>query len=127
MKSVNTNLLTKLKVTQAQMTILVSIRDYGKCKISTLAKDRNISPPTATGLIDRLVKGGYVKRSPDPEDRRICMVSLTKKGENSVTDFLSTVKEVWKDILLCLNHQEQEEYLNILRKIVASLSKKENK
>ena len=127
MKGVNTNLLTKITVTQAQMTILVSIRDYEKCRISTLAKDRDISPPTVTGLIDRLVRDGYVKRIPDPDDRRACIVSLTKKGENSVKDFLDTVRKVWKDILLCLSTKEQRQYLNILRKIVNTLSKKERK
>ncbi|MFH1479175.1 MAG: MarR family transcriptional regulator [Candidatus Omnitrophota bacterium] len=127
MKNVNTNLLTKIKLTQAQMTILVSIREHGRCRLNKLAKERNISPPTATGLIDRLARSGYVRRGSDPEDRRACIVSLTKKGETSVEYFLDTVREVWKDLLLCLTPKEQEAYLNILKKIVLNLSKKDIK
>ena len=125
MKGARTGLFSKANVTTAQMIMLVSIHDYGQCKLKTLAKERGISPPTATGLIDRLVRAGYVKRGSDPEDRRVVMVSLTKKGEKIVQDFLSTVRNRWKNILVHLTPKEQQQYLNILKKIVAVLSGKE--
>ena len=125
MKGAHSNFLSKTNITSAQMIMLVSIHDHGRCKLKTLAKERNISPPTATGLIDRLVKAGYVKRESDPEDRRVVIVSLTKKGQKNVQDFLDTVKSRWKNILTHLNPKEQEQYLNILRKIVFILSGKE--
>lgn len=125
MKGARRGLFSKANVTTAQMIMLVSINDYGRCKVKTLAKERGISPPTATGLVDRLVKAGYVKRESDPEDRRVVMVSLTKKGEKIVQDFLSTVRARWKNILIHLTPKEQQQYLNILKKIVAVLSGKE--
>lgn len=125
MKGARSSFLLKANVTTAQMIMLVSIHDYGQCKLKTLAKERDISPPTATGLIDRLVRAGYVKRKSDPEDRRVVMVSLTKKGEKIVQDFLSTVRNRWRNILVHLTPKEQQQYLNILKKIVAVLSGKE--
>ena len=125
MKGAKSSFLSKSNITSAQMIMLVSIHDYGQCKLKTLAKARSISPPTATGLIDRLVKAGYVKRGSDAEDRRVVTVSLTKKGENMVHDFLSTVRNRWKKILIHLTAKEQEQYLNIVRKIVSILSGKE--
>jgi len=125
MKGAKTGFLSKSNISSAQMIMLVSIHDHGQCKLKTLAKERGISPPTATGLIDRLTRAGYVKRGPDPEDRRVVMVSLTKKGENLVQNFLSTVRKRWKNILKHLTAKEQHQYLNILKKIVAILSGKE--
>lgn len=125
MKGAHGNFISKSNITSAQMIMLVSIHDYGQCKLKTLAKIRGISPPTATGLIDRLVRAGYVKRGPDPDDRRVVIVSLTKKGERSVQDFLSTVRNRWKNILIHLTPKEQHQYLNILRKVVSILSGKE--
>ena len=92
MKGAHGNLISKSNITSAQMIMLVSIHDHTQCKLKTLARERAISPPTATGLIDRLVRAGYVKRGTDPEDRRVVMVSLTKKGKNAVQDFLRTVQ-----------------------------------
>ena len=84
----------------------------------------SISPPTATGLLDRLARAGYVKRGSDLEDRRVVMISLTKKGENATQDFLRTVRNRWKNILIHLTSKEQHQYLNIVKKIVAILSGK---
>ena len=125
MKSAKSGFLSKSNITSAQMIMLVSIHDHGQCKLKTLANERDISPPTATVLIDRLVRSGYVKREASLEDRRVVMVSLTKKGEKSVQDFLSTVRNRWKKILRHLTSKEQEQYLNILKKIVSVLSGKE--
>jgi len=125
MKGAHGNFISKSNITSAQMIMLISIHDLGSCKLKTLAKERNISPPTATGLIDRLVRAGYVKRGPHPEDRRCVMVSLTKKGEKSAQGFLRSIKNRWKNILIHLTSKEREQYLHILRKVVSILSGKE--
>jgi len=126
MKGAHSNFLSKSNITSAQMIMLVTIHDHRQCKLKTLAKERRISPPTATGLIDRLVKAGYIKRGADPEDRRVVMVSLTKKGERNVHGFLDTVRKRWKNILIHLTPREQQQYLNIIKKIVVVLSGKED-
>jgi len=125
MKGARSSFLAKANISTAQMIMLISIHDHGQCKIKTLAKERGISPPTATGLLDRLVRAGYVKRGSDSEDRRVVMVSLTKKGENAAQDFLRTVRNRWKNILIHLTSKEQHQYLTIVKKIVAILSGKE--
>ena len=43
--------------------------------------DRMIhNDPDVTRLVDRLVKQGLVQRSPDPDDRRVVLVSISKAG-----------------------------------------------
>ncbi|MFH1854588.1 MAG: MarR family transcriptional regulator [Candidatus Omnitrophota bacterium] len=125
MKGAKSPFLTKSNITTSQMIMLVSIHDHAKCKLKTLVKERSISPPTATGLIDRLVRAGYVKRDSDPEDRRVVIVSLTKKGEKVVSHFLDTIRDRWKNILVHLTQEEQHQYLAIVKKIVGILSGKE--
>ncbi|MBU1147972.1 MAG: MarR family winged helix-turn-helix transcriptional regulator [Candidatus Omnitrophica bacterium] len=117
MRTVQTSSLLKLNISSAQIIILITIQAHGQCKTKIVAKERGISPPTATGLIDRLVRSGYVKRSPDPEDRRVVMVSLTKKGENMVKTHMDAIRDVWKKILVRLTAEEQKQYLHILKKI----------
>jgi MarR family transcriptional regulator, organic hydroperoxide resistance regulator len=122
MKGAKSDFLSKSNITSAQMIMLVSIHDCGQCSLKTLANERGISPPTATGLIDRLVKAGYVKRSDDPDDRRAVIVSLTQKGKKTVENFLTTIRNRWKNILIHLSGEERQQYLNILKKIVSILS-----
>ena len=68
------------QVTQTQLLVLVALHGRGRCTMSELARNFHISLPTATGLVGRLARPGYVRRFPNEADRRQVMVALTEKG-----------------------------------------------
>lgn len=43
--------------------------------------------PSATSMIDRLVKKGYVERVPDPSDRRVVLCRITEPGREMLDRF----------------------------------------
>ena len=43
--------------------------------------------PSATSMIDRLVKKGYVERVPDPSDRRVVLCRITDSGREMLDRF----------------------------------------
>lgn len=47
---------------------------------STLASWLDVTPATATQLMDRLEQRGLLRRLPDPSDRRATLVRLTREG-----------------------------------------------
>jgi DNA-binding MarR family transcriptional regulator len=49
-------------------------------RINELAREIVLSPPAMSRFVDRLVAAGYVRREPDPDDRRAQRVVLTKSG-----------------------------------------------
>lgn len=50
--------------------------------MTQLATTLDVSLPTATGVIDRLVEHGLVRRDADPADRRLVLVSLSPAGRS---------------------------------------------
>jgi DNA-binding MarR family transcriptional regulator len=51
--------------------------------------------PQAMGeLVDDLVDWGYLKRVPDPTDRRAKLIVLTPAGENALQDAFDTIIEL---------------------------------
>lgn len=50
-------------------------------RIGALAERLQIQPHSAVELVDRLAKGGYVRRQREGKDRREVLLSLTPKGE----------------------------------------------
>ena len=62
-------------------------------------------------------KLGYVKRRHDKNDRRVINVDLTAKGKKVARKLKKTIKEKWEGLLLKLPKKDQENYVNILRKI----------
>jgi MarR family transcriptional regulator for hemolysin len=47
-----------------------------------LAASLGVEAPTVVAMVDRLVKGGYVRREPSEADRRIKRVLLTQAGHD---------------------------------------------
>jgi DNA-binding MarR family transcriptional regulator len=56
--------------------------------IGMLARQWGSDPSTATWLVDRLERAGLAERSPAPGDRRVKLVKLTAKGEETRRDLL---------------------------------------
>ena len=104
-------------ITQTQIFTIVTLSEKAPCRLSELSRRLNVAAPTVTGIVDRLEKSGYVKRIPDPEDRRAIQVDLTPKGIQVARQLRSTLEQKWKEILEKLPKEDQEHYLRIIRKI----------
>ena len=48
--------------------------------MSDLSQELELPPSSLTGIVDRLVDAGKVRRESDPDDRRVVRVVLTEKG-----------------------------------------------
>ncbi len=70
-----------LNMTTAQLKVLLALSMKGSAPISKLAHILNVSHPTASQLVDRLVQAALAKRVEDSTDRRITLVLLTEPGK----------------------------------------------
>jgi DNA-binding MarR family transcriptional regulator len=70
--------------------------------------------PTVTGLIDRLEKLGYVKRSDHPNDRRVYLVHITEKGNKVANKALPIIKKLNEQIKEGYSKNEIENFKKVL-------------
>lgn len=76
-----------------------------------------ITPPSATSLIDGLVKTKMLERNFDKNDRRVVRLSVTSKGQKILsTGFNETAIRMQK-ILKKLDEKEQKNLIEILEKL----------
>jgi len=71
---------TDLDLTVGQMEVLRTISHLGAPSMSDLSRELSLQPSSVTGLVDKLVQAGKVRRESDPEDRRVVRVVLTEEG-----------------------------------------------
>lgn len=64
----------------ALATALATIGREGPITLSRLAVEEHVTPPTITKLVDKLDERGFVTRQIDPNDRRVCRVTITPSG-----------------------------------------------
>lgn len=69
-------------ITVAQARIAARIGPAGT-RISDLAEQAQVAKQTATALVDRLERAGYVERVADPTDARVRLVRLGPRGREA--------------------------------------------
>lgn len=60
-------------------------------RLTRLAAGAGMTPQAMGELVDELEQLGYVRREPDPADRRAKLVRLTPLGEQTVASAVSTI------------------------------------
>jgi DNA-binding MarR family transcriptional regulator len=79
----------------------------GRARVAELANRLWVRPPTVTGIIDTLVKAGYVRRERDPSDRRAVWVVLTEAGGARVDEIGSELTETFSPAVVVDPEQER--------------------
>jgi DNA-binding MarR family transcriptional regulator len=69
-------------------------REPDGLRLGELSKRMMVSNGNLTGLVDRLVEEGYVRRVDDPSDGRASVVRLTKSGAETFRN-LAAAHEAW--------------------------------
>lgn len=82
-----------------------------------LAEAAGVTRATMTGLVDTLERDNFVKREPDPHDRRMMSVRLTPKAERFLAALLPTHFKVMSSLLSTLNEAERKTLVRLLGKI----------
>ncbi|MFB3925852.1 MAG: MarR family winged helix-turn-helix transcriptional regulator [Syntrophales bacterium] len=80
-------------ISHAECRALRAALHHENCTMQEVAKSAVVTKSGATRIVTRLEDKGLVRRERDPEDGRICCVTLTKKGKK----FLAGIEEQLKN------------------------------
>ena len=70
----------------AHVLVMSVIDKAGPIPMTRIAELIGSGLPTATGLVNRMVERGLVRREQDPRDRRLVLVNLTDAGAAEVRE-----------------------------------------
>lgn len=117
MRGIQLDFFVKRGVTQTQFLLMAAVRAYSRCTMGTLANNLHISMPTASGIVARLVRSGYLRRIPQADDRRQVVVALTAKGDAFFKEFESVVRHRWEEVLVSLDPEELSAFHDVIAKL----------
>src|SRR6267378_391484 len=83
MQKLSDRFFSQFGLTDVQFNILMILKEYGAAGLSQqeLSEHLIVTKSNVVGLIDRLERGGYVKRKSHPSDRRFNQIVLTPTGQ----------------------------------------------
>ena len=87
------------ELSDAQYSLLFGLRDHEALPTSELACLADLSPATATGMLDGLEASGLVTRVRSERDRRVVLTALTERGRGLVSERHAQFVPQWEAAL----------------------------
>lgn len=88
-------------ITLAQARLFQRVDDGGS-RLTDLAESAQLTKQSAAYLVDELVTGGYLTRSPDPTDGRARRITITDRGREVIAlarTVEAQVEQEWREHL----------------------------
>ncbi len=126
-KSINPKGLLRINLTSAQIKLLTCFSGRDAFTMTELSSNLNVTMPTMTAMVDRLVKSKMIERERVDIDRRVVKVNLTDTGRKMLKKLIRIRREKMEKILMNLNEEEMENYLNSIEMVARLLAKARKK
>jgi MarR family transcriptional regulator, lower aerobic nicotinate degradation pathway regulator len=104
-------------LTPTQWAALSKLAESGPCSQNQLGRLTAMDVATIKGVIDRLSARGLTETSPDPEDGRRLLVSLTRAGQQLAEKVAPNALAISKETLAPLDAKERETLFALLYKL----------
>lgn len=104
------------------MTLLVCIARSAPSaeqglKVSEISRYLGLTPPTVTQLINSLEAKELVERQPDPSDRRVVRIRLTKQGKIITRKGRDHMNATLNRLVEYLGEEESDQLAELLLKV----------
>ncbi len=109
------------RLSPSDLQALMLVGERQRCIVSDIAQGLNVSPTTASSLVDRLVRNNYVERYRTDDDRRIVRLELSPEGARIREEAVMMQLYHCQRMLDELTSAEAERFLALMRKIGAGL------
>ena len=106
-------------ISQPVATALAVIDGAGAPLTPSQVSDRLlVASATMTATLDLLERRGWIRRIPNPADRRSVLVEITPEGRATADRLLPGIRGIERSILSALTREERAHLLDLLAKIL---------
>ena len=113
--------LQPLELHPREFAVLRAVRANDGQSQQTLAETLRIPPSRMVAIVDELESRRLIERRPDPGDRRVRALYVTKRGQTLLEDAFDLVVQHERAIQDVLTYKERAELLALLNRIAARL------
>jgi DNA-binding MarR family transcriptional regulator len=114
---VRIRLYTERGLTMPQVRVLFMLAERPGASSGDLAEELKVSPPTITGMTDRLSKQGLIVRGIDPDDRRIVRLQLSEEGARLTTEVADLSKAALREVFERIPEDRLEMLTELLEEV----------
>ncbi len=106
------------KITSRQMSYIDTLKKNSSISLSKLAEILEISKPTASVAVNKLISNGYVMKDTSAEDRRRVILKLTEKGLEITKKHDRAHHIICDEIKDRLSEEETNQLIRLISKVL---------
>jgi DNA-binding MarR family transcriptional regulator len=106
-----------INLTPTQWAALSKLSEVGPCSQNQLGRLTSMDVATIKGVIDRLTARGLTETSPDPDDGRRLLVSLSRAGQQLAEKAAPNALAITRETLAPLDAKERETLMGLLSRL----------
>jgi DNA-binding MarR family transcriptional regulator len=107
-----------LGVSTAQLGTLYYLARHPQCSATELAAVLDLNKSAVSGMLQRLERAELVKRTPNPDDARGALLSLTARGEAVRAQSLAVTRKLSSEVTDGFSDDEVETIARFLASII---------
>ena len=111
-----------MKFSKSEIFAMLLIDKRKEITMTELAEYIHSPMSTATGIIDRLVRNGYIKRERSEQDRRIVVLMLAEKGLLEITRLKELISSYINKVAESLTQDEIQVLTGVISKVINILN-----
>jgi DNA-binding MarR family transcriptional regulator len=109
-----------LNVADSECLSLLSIS--GIANPTELARFTGLSTGSTTAMLDRLEKAKFIRRRPNPEDRRGVLIEINKKWSETAGPLVAGVQKAHKELIASYSADELETIADFLTRFTKNVT-----
>jgi len=111
----------------AELRCLTLFADERYLTPKNIAQRMNVAKSRVTRIVDGLRKRGLVKRSNDPEDSRISLLSLTPEGRALLDQLSEFMTQTHREVLAQFSQEQRQALISSLSSLKLSMESLKDK
>jgi|YelNatPaOPRAMG01_1025707.scaffolds.fasta_scaffold71967_2 DNA-binding MarR family transcriptional regulator len=117
------NLIEKRKFSLpvAEMKCIILFGEEKYLTVKGISAKMNVAKSRVTKLIDNLSRRGLVKKISDPNDARVKLICLSRRGKMLVEEIRKFQEKLYEEILSRFDDQERTHVLTNLEKLKTAM------
>lgn len=107
---------------RAGFLVMRRVVSEGPIRVTDLARDLGLDPSTISRHLRAVEVRGWVRRVPDPGDRRAALVTATKSGERVVARLETERRRVLASVLAGWDRADRDALFDLTERFAADLT-----
>ncbi len=102
---------------RSHYSVLAALQEFGPSSQAELGRRCSVDRSDMVALLDELSGAGHVRRTPDPDDRRRNVVTLTATGRRRLDRLDRVVTAAQDELLAPLSATERRQLVDLLARL----------